>query len=367
MEHRQKRIEYLDALRGFTMLLVVVNHIHSYTLGYSTAELAGSVNYYFSLFRMPLFFFVSGFVLYKHDVVWDRVTSLGFLKKKFTVQILSPAIFYLIYMAVYDIDIVDSLLSVNKSGYWFTFALFEYFILYITIQWAARRIGITGRSHDIFMLLCAVAIIAFPYTEHLFKLLDTEGGFSYSGLSSDIFAATGIDHFKHFMFFILGVLTRKHFAEFERQLDRHWPLIVSALFFALVNIAIPDIYTQNKVTQLLFKLPLGMCGIIITFALFRKSGTFFTKERRLGKVMQFVGKRTLDIYLLHYFFMPTGVEEWMSTICNREIPFWDFGIAIVLALAVMIVCLATSSMLRLHPGLATFLFGARKKNQELQQ
>lgn len=83
--------------------------------------------------------------------------------------------------------------------------------------------------------------------------------------------------------------------------------------------------------------------------------------------MQFVGKRTLDIYLLHYFFMPTGVEEWMSTICNREIPFWDFGIAIVLALAVMIVCLATSNMLRLHPGLATFLFGARKKNQELQQ
>ena len=361
MAQTQKRIEYLDALRGFTMLLVVVNHIHSYTLGYSTDELAGSVNYYFSLFRMPLFFFVSGFVLYKHGIVWNRNTSSEFLRKKFVVQILSPAIFYFIYMAVYNVDILDSLLSVNKSGYWFTFALFEYFLLYIAIQWAAGRLKISGRSHDIFMLLCAVAIIAFPYTEHLFKLLDTEGGFSYSELSSDIFAATGIDHFKHFMFFVLGVLTRKHFGEFERQLDRHWPVIVAALFFATVNIAIPNIYTQGKITQLLFKLPLGICGIIITFALFRKCSASFSKEKRLGKVMQFVGKRTLDIYLLHYFFMPTGIEEQMSAICNREIPFWDFGIAVVLALAVMAVCLATSTLMRLHPGVAAFLFGARRK------
>jgi hypothetical protein len=59
--------------------------------------------------------------------------------------------------------------------------------------------------------------------------------------------------------------------------------------------------------------------------------------------------------------MPTGIEEQMSAICNREIPFWDFGIAVVLALAVMAVCLATSTLMRLHPGVAAFLFGARRK------
>ena len=51
----------------------------------------------------------------------------------------------------------------------------------------------------------------------------------------------------------------------------------------------------------------------------------------------------------------------MSAVCYREIPFWDFGIAVVLALAVMAVCLATSTLMRLHPGVAAFLFGARRK------
>lgn len=360
MTQTQERIEYLDALRGFTMLLVVVNHIHSYTLGYSTGELAGSANYYFSLFRMPLFFFVSGFVLYKRNVVWNRCSAVAFLKKKFPVQIVLPAIFYFIYMAVYDVDIVESLLSVNKSGYWFTFALFEYFVLYIAIQWLTKKLNIKEKRHDVFLLLCAAVTVAFPYTEHLIALLDDGSGFSIGAFSSDLFAATGIDHMKHFLFFALGVITRKHFGEFERLLDKGWPVIATALFFAAANIAVPDIYAQGKMVQLLLKLPLGVCGIVIVFATFRKCGKLFGKEKRAGRVMQFVGKRTLEIYLLHYFFMPTGVESCMDAICNTEIPFWDFGIALLLAVAVVALCLATGTILRLNPWVAQLLSGAKK-------
>lgn len=55
----KKRIGYLDALRGFTMILVVCVHC----LTYSDIK-QNPITDFFSLFRMPLFFFISGFILY---------------------------------------------------------------------------------------------------------------------------------------------------------------------------------------------------------------------------------------------------------------------------------------------------------------
>ena len=55
----KKRIEYIDAMRGFTMLLVVFGHVLTHGLNnYSE----GSVVYsFFQTFRMPMFFFISGY------------------------------------------------------------------------------------------------------------------------------------------------------------------------------------------------------------------------------------------------------------------------------------------------------------------
>ena len=56
---QKKRIEYLDALRGFTMILVVMSHVALFNLGVDVRS-DGCYHTYFQLFRMPLFFFVSG-------------------------------------------------------------------------------------------------------------------------------------------------------------------------------------------------------------------------------------------------------------------------------------------------------------------
>ena len=48
-----RRIEYIDAMRGFTMLLVILSHIHMFCYG---GPLFYSYNYIFLKVRMPLFF-----------------------------------------------------------------------------------------------------------------------------------------------------------------------------------------------------------------------------------------------------------------------------------------------------------------------
>lgn len=52
------RIEYIDAMRGFTMLLVVCSHVETFMVGSPLK----SINALLGEFQMPLFFFVSGFV-----------------------------------------------------------------------------------------------------------------------------------------------------------------------------------------------------------------------------------------------------------------------------------------------------------------
>lgn len=55
-----KRIEYIDALRGLAMYLVVYLHIKSWG-GYSAySNLVGEI---FVTFYLPLFFFISGYLL----------------------------------------------------------------------------------------------------------------------------------------------------------------------------------------------------------------------------------------------------------------------------------------------------------------
>ena len=66
---KKPRLEWLDALRGFTMILVVAYHVAE--MGFGESWRHSSSMPFLVLFRMPLFFFVSGFLAYKASQVWD--------------------------------------------------------------------------------------------------------------------------------------------------------------------------------------------------------------------------------------------------------------------------------------------------------
>ena len=77
---KKPRLEWLDALRGFTMILVVANHVAN--MGFGMAPKISSSMQFLIMFRMPLFFFVSGFLAYKATQVWDLKNLCSLLVKK---------------------------------------------------------------------------------------------------------------------------------------------------------------------------------------------------------------------------------------------------------------------------------------------
>ena len=64
--NKRPRMEWLDAMRGFTMILVVAYHVSIFSLGQNITQ--STALSFFVMFRMPIFFFVSGFLAYSSNV-----------------------------------------------------------------------------------------------------------------------------------------------------------------------------------------------------------------------------------------------------------------------------------------------------------
>ena len=174
-----KRIGYIDAMRGFTMILVVYSHVCGFCLG----DRSMGFNDVLFLFRMPCFFFISGWLFYKADRQWNRQTVRQIVSRKFMVQILPTFIFLFLLITVHDGQspmVFFSRLGATKGGYWFTFALFEFFILYILSVLVFRK-----RQSDGLQLCVAVAISvsAFCYDVYYNYLTQHYSSFQSFNLS----------------------------------------------------------------------------------------------------------------------------------------------------------------------------------------
>ena len=95
------------------------------------------------------------------------------------------------------------------------------------------------------------------------------------------------------------------------------------------------------------------------FALFRRYGEFFSENRHIGKPLQFVGRNTLDVYLLHYFVllgMPAMLRPYIVETDNILV---TLVVGMAVAIAAVAVSLLISRVIRLSDHLAYYLLGAR--------
>ena len=95
----------------------------------------------------------------------------------------------------------------------------------------------------------------------------------------------------------------------------------------------------------------------IVFMYFRHYAKYFTKFTVVGRSLQYIGRRTLDIYLIHYLFLPNlpGVGDFFKA--NQHNFAIDLTLAVLIALLVMGFSCVTSNILRVSPFFKKYLFG----------
>lgn len=335
-----KRIEYIDALRGFTMILVVLAHVSGFCAG-----IFGDIpnyHHYLQQIRMPLFFLISGFVMYKVDTVWNLKYIAHFLGKKFIVQILSTLLFFTLYTHYIGEDFMEGTRDVLKLGYWFTYILFFYYIFYSIIRYIFRRF------EDYIIIVIAA----------LFYVINWPPLFNSIPLSDPVKAILSMPFWYYFCFFLLGTLLKKRFDYVQDMLDKWMLITICVVLYFLLNIY-QDVIPSHGIMGVVVGFSKTIAGIVIVFSFFRKNQLSFTKEKILGRSLQYIGRHTLDIYLLHYFFIPHNLGKIVSIFKDYPMPAVEFVFSLIIALIIITFCLLISNVVRLSPTLAHLLFGVK--------
>lgn len=385
-----KRLHWLDAMRGFTMILVVAYHVAQFS--FHENEKSSAALSFLVLMRMPLFFFVSGFLAYKATFRWTIPNALRLAWKKLKVQVIPAVVFlciFIIFRTKGDFwpTLMRFLASSTKGGYWFTWVLLQMFLIYYMCcyagKWLHRLIGSTRWLTLLLLFLSwAASVVAYEtlYLPRTFTYHE-QPFFAYTSLVQTI---------RYMQFFLLGNIVRRYWTSAERLFETPWffPLVVT-----LAVVCCADIFQWHTLRHAWTNLPrtLAMYSLLFLVVMyFRKTPSYSPLEgeedptqpprkgrsfkflpltgefdgvcesRRAGRFLSFIGTRTLDIYLLHFLFLPTlpAVGEWLNA--NRPNFVASVVLSVSVGLVVIAFCLLLSQLLRVSPFLQLYLFGKRQ-------
>lgn len=146
----KERLEYFDALRAASIIMVVYGHIYSNILNLMTSGLS-YINEWRMQFSMPLFFFISGFFTYSFSYsipVFKRRTRNRLLRQLYPTIILMFIMCYIWPNRSY----VDFIIDEFKGGFWFTIVSVEIFLIAapFLVLFYQKNFGIKVRNLLIF-------------------------------------------------------------------------------------------------------------------------------------------------------------------------------------------------------------------------
>lgn len=268
------RIPFVDALKGFAILLVVMGHFLAgiypdWKTALDSNAFGMSLWRVIYGFHMPLFMFCSGFVFYKpRDFFSFRNCSCTILKS-FLRLILPYFSFGLLFYVFFDRFFV----------FWYLYVLFVFYIITLLIKCIVVKFKWWNIHTDSFFFL----LLSFAAWIICGKLR-----------SYEILPFLDLGHFSLYLYFILGhVVRQEKLQEILRKRNILFTIFVVLFFIVGLNkfnlISLPS--------KLSIFYPLSAIGMFFHFfSILRENGKFF-------KLLERFGRHSLEIYLLHNFFM----------------------------------------------------------------
>lgn len=290
------RLKYIDCIKGGAILFVVFYHL--IWLGIKDRD--STLIPVFNSCCMQLFFFLSGFVSYQ------KISNIKTIKeikanivKKIRILLIPSILLFSFCVWYYRQDLLKELLYEYKSGYWFTFVLFFIFSIHYIVVYFYKRLFTNSKVKEQYglVILIALAFIAYCFNSSLYNI---SSYFRFISLSFIL---------KYYIFFLLGCIHKQYEDLIQNFINRPW--IRTVLF--LISLSIFSSSIQENRALPIFP---SIAQIILIMYMFKQSKSI-TNNNFLGEQLAFLGKHSLEIYFLHYYFL-FGMPEVHKFITEQD-------------------------------------------------
>lgn len=283
---------------------------------------------------MPLFFMISGFLLYK---VYNWKDFIPFLKKKIS-RLLIPWIctFGIIYFVR------------GSIGYWFLLSLFQLSIIgFLMIKFMEK---INRKSYWI-IDMCLIGFIYIILRYYHVQDWNIKG--------------IDVGRFVGFLLpFFTGVLLRKHRFLYSICIEKNWFYTCAFLIFLLVFIS-RYLLSCGIIFSFIFRyssIILSILGSLLVFYAFAQ-GLFI----RFRHVLSYLGKKTLPIYILHIMLVVQIPKVGEFILLQNAVTSITIQLvySILFSIIAIILSLFLYKIIFVSPFLRRILFGEWEKGKEV--
>ena len=165
----------------------------------------------------------------------------------------------------------------------------------------------------------------------------------------------------YFIFFVLGVFFKKYNQAIHRLLKTKWftaivilILCMSSYYIFCVELGISG--TIGKIIETVGETVIGLSGALLLYIVFDFYKDKFDSSNFIGKCLISIGKNTLPIYLLHYFFLPhlPSIGNFLKANPNSIV---ELLIGMLLSLFVILVSIIITKVFRISPFMSKLILG----------
>lgn len=308
-----KRLAYLDAIKCLGILLVIIGHVQLFGMKIEAYDSIPTLMLY--SFNMPLFFFISGYLAYREEIgKFDELKKIG---SKFVFLVIPAIAFYSFSMFQQHGNGIFDFISDGLGKYWFTFTLFEIFLIYYIAS------GVSKSKYMLAVILVILSVTGVGYLSF------------FSEYEIPIFDFNHLA--KYFQFFTLGVYSRMFAVQYDKLMRNEYLKTFGIVSFFVVLFSLFKIEMPSVAFHLLRDIVLRYLGLYIVISLFYCKQNTFNEETGLNKLILKIGQNSLAIYLLQYFFMPnfSAFPMWLKGLDWLSI----YAISFVYAVIITAVCM----------------------------
>lgn len=267
------RILYVDRLKGFAILLVVMGHMYLFSMHPNDVFIGKMIQ----SFHMPLFLFLSGFVI-------STPPDFNKIKNKCRKYILPMFVFgtsFSLYIQqCFTLETLGSafkfVLGESKNGYWYFLSLTMFYLTLPLLGMWKKRLK--------FMELTAPLVLYVTFYI----------GWRKGGSLGEVLS---LEHAACFYpFYVLGYLSRKY--DLVAMLLKRNMIFTMALAVYVVLFNLEDGLMPHDIYSMLTRfIAPTMAIIMVLFVFVKRENTSSPIERQLS----LLGKETMSIYVLHFF------------------------------------------------------------------